>query len=162
MQLQRMAATLTIAGVVTAGLFVAPAFAQQGGGGGGGGGGGCQRGGMNQSNMSTGLLSANSSLNSTGFQSPQQNYAQQMLYNGQLQLQQAMMQQQMAQSYSQQRQLEQAYEAEQKAEESERADARARWKVEKQQRAEAAKARRIARANKAAGTTNTTKFAAMK
>ena len=141
---------------VTAGLFATPAVAQPGGGG------GCQRRGMNQSTPSTGMFSANPAFTSTGFQSPQQNYAQQMLYNSQAQLRQAMMQQQMAQSYAQQRQLEQAYEAEQKAEDAERAEARARWKAEKQQRAEAAKARRIARANKATGAANSSKFAELK
>ena len=61
MSLQRLA---TI--VVTAGLFASPALAQPGGGG------GCQRGGMNQSTLSTGMLTASPTLNSTGFQSPQQ------------------------------------------------------------------------------------------
>jgi len=140
--------------VVMTGLFALPVFAQPGGGMGGG----CQRGGSNQSSASTGLLSASSGTLGTGFQSPQQNYTQQLLNNYQRQMQQALLQQQMAQSYAQQRQLEQNYLAEQKAEETARAEAKARWKAEKQQRAEAAKARRIARASKAVGSTNAAKL----
>ena len=144
MRLQRLATLVVTAGIVAASLSASTVQAQ-------GGGGRCQRGGMSPTSPSTGTFTANPALTTSGYQLPLGGYSQ--LGNSPALYQQALMQQQMAQSYAQQQRYEQAYKAELKAEESARAEARVRYKVEKQQRAEAAKARRIARANKAAGAT---------